>query len=252
MKKIFYYLIALLIALATAIVVFFDDIARNTIESYAQKSLNTPVKITEFRSDWLTGKINIDFIEVKNPTNFSNDNAFVLNHLSATLATETQGKLIILDQLEFDGLLFTLEQGKNQVNLVELLKVLDQKKSQIKSNISTDTNTSKQPYRLKIKSLSFVNTQLFIDTQWFKETVEVPNIVIHNFGNDQGIPVAQVGPELMKLALARIQSEVEKKGLRLSEQEIKESVRRKLREKLDELGGDLDNKAKKWLNKIGL
>ncbi|HIB28420.1 MAG TPA: hypothetical protein EYO47_03990 [Candidatus Thioglobus sp.] len=252
MKKIFYYFIILLALMATTIVVFFDDFAKNAVESYAQRSLNTPVKVTELRSDWSAKKINIDFIEVKNPSNFNNENAFVLNHLSATLANETQDKLIVLDQLEFDGLLFTLEQDQGKVNLVELLKKLDQQSIQTKDKVGVQKLTGKQPYRLKIKTLSLINTQLFVDTQWFKETVKVPDIIIVNFGNDQGILLAQVGPELMKLALRRIQIEVEKKGLRLSEQEIKESARRQIRGKLDELGADLDNKARKWLNKLGL
>ncbi|MEO1940429.1 MAG: hypothetical protein ABGX60_01005, partial [Candidatus Thioglobus sp.] len=105
--------------MATTTVVFFDDFAKNAVESYVQRSLNTPVKVTELRSNWSAKKINIDFIEVKNPSNFNNENAFVLNHLSATLSNETQDKLIVLDQLEFDGLLFTLEQDQGKVNLVE-------------------------------------------------------------------------------------------------------------------------------------
>lgn len=252
MKKIFYYFIILLALVATTTVVFFDDFAKNAVESYAQRSLNTPVKVTELRSDWSEKKININFVEVKNPSNFINENAFVLNHLSATLANETQDKLIVLDQLEFDGLLFTLEQDQGKVNLVELLKKLDRQATQTKDKVSVQKSTGKLPYRLKIKTLSLINTQLFVDTQWFKETVKVPDITIVNFGNDQGIVLAQVGPELMKLALRHIQTEVEKNGLKLSEQEIKESARRQIRGKLDELGADLDNKARKWLNKLGL
>ncbi|MBL6977243.1 MAG: hypothetical protein ISR70_04205 [Candidatus Thioglobus sp.] len=252
MKKIVYFILALIIVLAGATYVFFDRIAKTAIESYAQQSLSAPVSIKEVRSDWSAGKINIDFVEVGNPAGFANDNAFVLNHLSAELA-EQQGELIILERLEFDGLLFTLEQQDSRVNLVELLKQLDQQSpaSQGSTSSSSISVPSQQQsnYRIKINKLSFINTQLFIDTQWFKDTVVVPNIIIQNFGRSQGMPVAQVGAELMKIALMRIQSEVEKNGLRLSEQEIKQSIQRQLRQKLEDSVKDLD--AGKLLEKLG-
>ena len=48
--------------LAGATYVFFDRIAKTTIESYAQQSLSAPVSIKEVRSDWSAGKLNIDFV----------------------------------------------------------------------------------------------------------------------------------------------------------------------------------------------
>ena len=80
----------------------------------------------------------------------------------------------------------------------------------------------------------------------------MPDLTIHNFGGQNGIPLAQVGAEIMKVALTRIQTEVEKNGLRLNEREIKESVNRQLQKKLNTLTDDLDDKAKNWLKKLGL
>ena len=240
-----------------AFISFFDTIAKNVAETYAQKSLSTAVSIAEFRSDWDQAQVNIDFIEVANPTNFSNKNAFVLNHLSVSLSDQTQDELVVLEQLEFDGLLFTLEQNDGQVNLVEILKQLNQQPKGVnqKSSIehpSENESSHEESFRVKINQLKFVNTQLFVDTKWFKETVIVPDVIINNFGGQNGIPLAQVGSEIMKVALTRIQAEVEKKGLRLSEREIKESARRQLQGKLNTLTDELDGEAKNWLKKLGL
>ena len=257
MKKIFYYLLALILVAIISLVIWFDTIAKNAVESYAQKSVGSSVTVGEFRSDWDQFQVNIDFIEVANPPNFANKNAFVLNHLSAALSEQSQDKLVVLDQLEFDGLLFTLEQNKDQVNLVELLNQLNRKPKNTHKNVSTEhspnqNNNSYESCRVKIKQLNFVNTQLFIDTQWFKETVVVPNVMITDFGGKSGIPLDQVGSEIMKVALSRIQAEVEKKGLRLNEQEIKEGINRRLQGKLNTLTDELDGKAKNWLKKLGL
>ncbi len=255
MKKILTYLLLLTAIAIVAFVVFFDRLSKNAIEAYAQQSLKTPVSIGELRSDLSAGKINLDFIEVKNPSHFKNENAFVLNHLDLEINPESDEDLIILEQLKFDGLLFTLEQDDDKVNLVTLLKNLESSPS-VNNNIqyqnTTDFANEHSDTRVTIKSLAFVNTQLKIDTQWFKETVKVPDILIHDFGASRGIPINLVGAELMKIALRRIQDEVENQGLRLGEKEIKEGVRRQLESELEDIKGKLDDKAKGWLKKLGL
>ncbi len=257
MKKILYFLLVLIIAVVIVIITLFDSFAKRGVESYVQDVLKTSVHVGEFRSDWAKGQLKLDFVEVKNPTVFNNENAFVLNHLNILLSDQTEDDLIVLEHVEFDGLLFTLEQSENRVNLVELLQKLNNqtgsKHSSIKPNYSSSaSNQNNEQYRVIIKNLNFINAQLHVDTQWFKETLEVPDVFVRNLGAEQGIPIDQVGAELMKIALVRIQSEVEKQGLKLGEREIKEGLKRKLKSKLNTLSDDLDGKAKVWLEKLGL
>ena len=255
MKKILTYLFVLVLIVIGAMVLFFDGITKSVIETYAQQALKTPVHIAEFRSDLSVGKVNIDFVEVRNPEHFKNENAFVLNHLSLIIDTESTDDLIVIEHLEFDGLLFTLEQSDNQVNLVTLLKSLESI-----SNTSDQSIVEGKPVKIEeqaearviIKDLNFINTQLKIDTQWFKDVVDVPDVSIHHFGTPNGIPMSRVGAELMKIALRRIQDEVENKGLRLGEKEIKEGIRRQLEGELEGLKGKLDGKARDWFRKLGL
>ena len=255
MKKILTYLFVLVLIVIGAMALFFDGITKSAIETYAQQALKTPVRIAEFRSDLSAGKVNIDFVEVRNPEHFKNKNAFVLNHLSLLKSDESTLDLIVLESLEFDGLLFTLEQSNNQVNLVTLLKNLESKSSVSNQSIveGKSVKTEKQTEaRVIIKDLSFINTQLKIDTQWFKDVVDVPDVSIRHFGEPSGIPISHVGVELMKIALRRIQNEVENKGLRLGEKEIKEGIRRQLEGGLEGLKGKLDGKARDWFRKLGL
>ena len=255
MKKILTYLLLLITIVIATFIIFFDGISKTAIEFYAQQALKTPVSIAEFRSDLSAGKINIDFVEVRNPKHFKNENAFVLNHLSLLKSDESTLDLIVLESLEFDGLLFTLEQSNNQVNLVTLLKNLESKSSTSNQSIveGKSVKTEKQTEaRVIIKDLSFINTQLKIDTQWFKDVVDVPDVSIRHFGTPNGIPMSRVGAELMKIALRRIQDEVENKGLRLGEKEIKEGIRRQLEGELEGLKGKLDGKTRDWFRKLGL
>lgn len=255
MKKILTYLFVLVLIIVGAMALFFDGITKSAIETYAQQALKTPVHIAEFRSDLSVGKVNIDFVEVRNPEHFINKNAFVLNHLSLIIGTESTDDLIIIEHLEFDGLLFTLEQSDNQVNLVTLLKNLEPKSSVSSQNTVKDQENKIEKQteaRVIIKNLTLANTQLKIDTQWFKGVVDVADVSIRHFGAPKGIPMSRVGSELMKLALRRIQDEVENQGLRLGEKEIKEGIRRQLKGELEGIKGKLDGKAKDWLRKLGL
>ncbi len=258
MKKLLTYLLLLIIIVVIGFVVFFDGLSKSAIEAYAEKSLKTPVAISEFRSDLSAGKINMDFIEVKNPSHFKNENAFVLNHLDLKISPESDDDLIILERLELDGLLFTLEQANNRVNLVTLLKNLEPSTDANNNDVqrqniaSTAESQSGSDTRVIINQLNFVNTQLKIDTKWFKDTVEVPDVRIRNFGASSGVPLNFVGAELMKIALRRIQTEVENQGLKLGEKEIKEGIRRQLEGELEGLKGKLDDKAKGFLKKLGL
>ena len=153
MKKILTYLFVLVLIVIGAMVLFFDGITKSVIETYAQQALKTPVHIAEFRSDLSVGKVNIDFVEVRNPEHFKNENAFVLNHLSLIIDTESTDDLIVIEHLEFDGLLFTLEQSDNQVNLVTLLKNLEPKSSVSSQNAVIDKQI-KLKNKLRLVSLS--------------------------------------------------------------------------------------------------
>lgn len=255
MKKILTYIILLIVLILGAIFVFFDDIGKSITQTYLEKTLKTPVHISQFSSDFSAKTLKMDFIEVKNPKHYQNENAFVLNHLTLTLNPYSDKQLIVVDQLEFDGMLFTLEQNRNQVNLLAMLNQLqaNTKNKHNKSNIvTTSPDNTLSDRRVIIKDLSFIGTQLKIDTQWFKDTISVPDIRLYEFGGHQGVPIHLLGSELMKIALVEIQQALEKQGLRLGEKEIKEGIRRQLESEIHELKDSLDDKAKGWLKKLGL
>lgn len=255
MKKILTYITLIIVLALGAIFIFFDDIGKSLTETYLAKTLKTPVHISQFSSDFSKRTLKMDFIEVENPKHYQNENAFVLNHLTLAINPYSEKQLIIVDQLEFDGMLFTLEQNRNQVNLLALLNQLQANTNtgHIQSNTATETpNNRLSDRRVIIKDLSFVGTQLKIETQWFRDTISVPDIRIYEFGGHEGVPIHLLGSELMKIALIEIQKALENQGLRLGEKEIKEGIRRQLESELHELTDSLDDKAKGWLKKLGL
>ena len=110
MKKIIYTLLSLIVIVTVAVIILFDSIGKKISQQYATELLKTPVKISQFSSDFSKKSINIDFIEVKNPPNFNKKNALSLDHFSLKVG-DINDDFIIIDELVFDGLEFILDQN---------------------------------------------------------------------------------------------------------------------------------------------
>ncbi len=265
MNKIGYFLIGLIVILVLIMMFVFDPIGKKYVQEYAQNILRTPITISQFSSSFWDKRLNIDFIEVHNPPNFNNKDAFYLDHFVLKIGNDTTLDLIVIDELSFDGMHFILEQNKTNVNLVTLIDNLG------KSSNDTTLSSSEETHgvidkRIKINQFNVINTTLKIDTKWLKETIKVPNINLQKFGGSSGITLNKVGQELMEIVLNNLEDALEKKGIELGEKEIKETLIRKLwidniqeNFKLDKFKESLDfsetkklqNQAKDLFQKLG-
>ncbi len=259
MKKIIYKLLGLVVVLVVAVVFFIDSIGKDYAQDYAQKLLKTPVSISQFDSHILDKSLNINFIEVQNPPNFKGKNAFSLDYFSLKIG-DISDNLIVIDEIKFDGLKFTLEQNANKVNLTQLLDNLE------KQNKSTSATTSKaqenQEKRIKIKRFKVNNISLKVDTKWLKTTLKVPNISVHNFGGNSGAKIDEIGKQVIKEILHSLKKALEEKGIEAGKKEIEADLRRKIEQKLGIQGGldslkkqldtdEIKNKAKDLFKSFG-
>ncbi|SMN11967.1 Phage-related tail protein [uncultured Candidatus Thioglobus sp.] len=250
MKKIIYKLLVLVVVLLLLAVFFIDSIGKNYAQKYIQNLLKTPVEISQFESSIFDKSLNIDFINVRNPPNFQNKNAFSLNHFFLKIGA-IDDDLIIIDKIELDGLKFTLEQNSNQVNLTQLLNNL--KKQDEKDSVSVAAKSQEsQEKRIKIKQLKVINIHLKLDTKWLKTTLKVPNISAHNFGGESGVGIDEIGEKIVKTILQRLKKTLEKQGIDAGKKEIEASLRRKIEQQLGIESDEIVNKAKKLFKNFGL
>jgi hypothetical protein len=87
---------------------------------FIQFNLKTPVEISQLNTHLFDKSLNIDFIEVQNPSNFKHKNTLSLDHFLLKIGTISHN-LIVIDEIKLDELHFALEQNANQVNLTQLL-----------------------------------------------------------------------------------------------------------------------------------
>lgn len=242
MKKIIYTLLGLIVTVTIVIITLLDPIGKKISQQYATELLKTPVKISQFSSDFLDKSINIDFIEVKNPPNFKNENAFSLDHFSLKVG-DSDNNLIVLDEIFLDGLAFTLEQNDSNVNLTQLIDNLDQAPSQ-SSDVSSSDNSNTNEKRIKIKHFKVSNISLKVDSEWLRTTLKVPNISISNFGGDSGIRIDKIGKEVTKKIMNNLRKALEEKGIEAGKKEIEASLRRKIAQQLGVASDELKDTVK--------
>ena len=249
MKKLLYLLllIALIIALS------FDALFKSVLETMASKAMKTEVSISQLKTDFAKQQLNLDFIEVKNSPAFKNDNALSVGHIIGRVG-DNNSQVLNIETLQFDDILFTLEQNRNQVNLVELFKQLEQ--NQTSQSIDTDSESGvvshKDEKRVLINDLSFTRVKVYIDSELVNGVFDVPDITIRDFGAPKGVAVDQISTELMRLVLIEVQKQVEDQGLKLTEESIKAGIRKQLQNELDSLKGEIGDKAKNWIKQLGL
>ncbi|SMN14676.1 Phage-related tail protein [uncultured Candidatus Thioglobus sp.] len=225
MKKIIYGLLTLVIIAVFAITFLFDGVAKDYAQDYVKNLLKTPVKISQLESSFLDKTLSIDFVEVQNPPSFNNKNALSLNHFSLEMG-DISDDLIVINKVKFDGLEFVLEQNSTQVNLSTLIDNLD--KISTKATESSDSSAQ----RIKIKRLEVNNISLKIDTDWLRTTLKVPNISVSHFGGNSGVEMDKIGKEVAQEILSNLKKALEKQGIEAGKKKIKETLMRKIGNKL--------------------
>lgn len=241
MKKIIYALLGLIIVAVIAITFAFDPIGKKYAQEYAQNLLKTSVSISQFDSSFWDKSLNIDFVEVQNPPGFKNKNAFSLDHFFLRVDDETTADFIVIDELRFEGIEFTLEQDGSSVNLTKLIDALKSRET----SSSTKTLDSDSAKRIKINTFKVEDVVLKVDTQFLQTTVNVPNIVTHNFGGNAGTELSQIGKQIVAEILQNLKKTLAKEGIEAGKKKIKETLIRKIGDKLG-IGGlqekiNLDN-----------
>lgn len=226
MKKIIYILLTLIVIAVITAMVFINPIAKKQAQAYAQALLKTPVSISQFDASLLDKTLRIDFIEVQNPPNFKNKNAFSVDHFVFKIG-DVDSNLVTVDTLKFDGIAFVLEQSGTRINLTELannVKVVEKR--------SAESGDKSDNQRVKIKRFMVENMRLIIDTDWLKTTLKVPSISSTNFGGGSGVRVDEMGKRVVSEILQNLEKALKKKGIEVGKQEIEATLKRKITQKL--------------------
>ena len=253
-------LLSLVVLLAVLVLLSADRLLQRQLQSHATQTLNTPVSIGDVSADLLQADLRVDFVKVDNLPGFKKPHLATLDHMTLEVG-QVDSKRLLIDQLIFDGTVFYLEQKQDRVNLIQWFQQLEgaqstaPSQSTVPSQRADHSRAPHQPssaWRVAIKQLAFVNTQISVDSEFLVDTLVVPDTMIQDFGGAQGVEAQQLGAELSRVILSRAQKVLEERGLRFAEDQIKASLRKQLEKELDGLEGQLGDKAKDLFKKLGL
>ncbi|SFV69868.1 Phage-related tail protein [hydrothermal vent metagenome] len=246
--KIIKKITIVLIIIIAGFVIFRDNLLKTFVEQQGSSLLNTALVIEEFNSDLLERTLNIKNIHIANLIGFQDKDAFTLNNIH--LEINKKGKTIIVEKLNINNISLYLEQKNNRVNLYEIYNYLDNKHKS-KQETSDDkkptkhSTNKKEEYIVLIKYLSITNMNVRINSELIKEKIQIPDIIIY----DLKAPLSKVSAKLMKIILDKMKKNIQKAGIDFGKKELKKTVIKKLKEKVNELIGD---DAKKILKGFGL
>ena len=243
-------LLSLLLLLLVLAFLSADRLLQWYVQQSASGALNTPVSVSDVRVDVLQGRLNIDFVQVDNLPGFKAPHLAKLDHLNLEI-DRVDDHLLVADRLVFDGLSFHLEQDQNRVNLIQWFQTLEQGIPSTSSG-STQTGKHASKWRVAIKEVSFINTQVSVDSEFLVDALSVPDTQVRDLGGAHGVEADQLGAELARIVLSRAQRVLEERGLRFAEDQIKASLRKQLEKELGGLEDQLGDKAKSLFKKLGL
>ena len=229
--KIIKLTLFILIITVGLLFIFVDDIAKTVVENQASKTLSTDVRVGSINSSFSEKYLKINNLEVTNPAGFKSQNALKIKRINIQLGSQTNGELLIIENLDFDDIIANLEQSPKGINIKILADGLEPKDEDHDAT-SNHSSSEDGDTKIIIKNFTIKNSKIFVNTDIFNEKMDFPNITLKNIGGENGVNAKNIGTVLVKILLDEIQNAVKKKGLDMAKDKLKENLTRKISEKI--------------------
>lgn len=248
MKKTIYGITGLIVLAMILLVVFFDTLSKGVAESVATKKFKTEVVIKKIETEFFNRAATIKNIIIANPQGFKKPTAFSLDKIYIKIGEDND--LLVIKKLNFEGLFLNFSQQKLRVNLYELYDNLglENQEADKTKELKNKEKIKKSSLKIIIKSLTFTNIKVNLNSSYYKKDIKIPNISISDFGKKEGgIPADKVPQKIMKFVLDNMKKEVKKQGIIFGKKELQKSFMKKTNEKIK----GLKKKAESFLKGLG-
>ncbi len=165
------------------------------IKGQLEQNFNAKATVKGLKFSIFNGELNIKSITVKNPAEFTANNAIVLEGL--TIKLEPKSLLhatILIDHIIIKALQVQLEANNHGINLLKFQQynkqIIEQQSLTQNSNNSDNADQEKMVAigMLKIESLAIRN-DMFSEAN---ASIQIENIVIKDIGTNAGVPMSQL------------------------------------------------------------
>lgn len=215
-RKISIFIVLIFLAMLSTIIYFWislNSIVADSIEKHGTQIMQTSVTVGKVNIKPFSGTGSIQNIQIANPKDFSQPNAFTLNNITLTLEPTTLlSHVIVIDQLTIAAPRVFYEKNASGISNIQIFKNnLEQYLENHKTH-NTPSNKSEQHDKKNhkqkvfiIKQLTIQNTQMYITLNDHTVQVNLPAFKVNNIGsNTHGATPAQISKILLTAFLKNI------------------------------------------------
>lgn len=249
----------LLIALAAGAAWYFlsgaGEFIRAQIEQQGSKFLSTSVSVSAVDLALADGRLTISGLAVKNPSGFSDNNAFSLNDITFDIG-DVMSEPYVIQEVSINAPQVLYEVDENGKGNLLVLKDNLTKQLPQSTEPPADTKSDAANPLLMIENVTVSNVQLRInfeklstgDIQLEQKAYDVtlPTFKAGPIGKPNGIPADQAGAAIANEMLSNIIKQAKSEA----KKRLEEAAKAKAKEKLDEKKDELLDKAKDKLKGI--
>lgn len=180
-------------------------------------------------------------INLSNPENYSQPNAFSLGEMTLDINLESlTSSPIIIDAIVIKSpqafVQFTETGGSN---IQDILDAIERNTPKTDTSAEEPASNDKEP-QIKVSKIILAGTALTIDLSAFgnkEHSATLPDITLSNVGGDGGLPASQLGSEIVKQALSNIWKQAKATQKKKLVDSAKDKLKEKAKKKLTDLFG---------------
>ncbi len=215
-----------------------NDLIKAKIEQVGKQITEQSVTVKSVDIKLFKGAGTIKGVALSNPQKYKANSLFSLNEVTLDINLESlTTDIIIIDKIIIESpeviVEFTKTGGSNLQDIISTMNKNLIKSTTDKKSVEPVTNTVEAI--IKVKQFILAGVALTVDLTELGNKVHrktLTDINLINIGGDTGLPVSQLGAELLKQTLSSILKQVKKEQRKQIKDKVKEKMKGKVKERL--------------------
>jgi len=243
-KKLLISIVALVLLVSAGAFFYLDSIVKNGIEVVGSQVLGTGVTVSSVALSPLNGTGGITDLRIENPEGYSEDYIFELGYVSVNINTAT----VFTDVIEIESVtiaqpIITYETRITTDNVRALLANLPGGESGSATSTSSSGESSK---KLIIRELQILDPQLNLSAGLVSAPIQLPNIILHDIGEDGGSATVA---EALREVLSALRTSILRADLP-SMDLLKDSIESSVQDGVERAGQAIDSAVENLGNRL--
>jgi hypothetical protein len=211
--------IALVVVVAVLGIASVGRIVQAAVEKGGSHALGVPTTLAEANIGLFSGEFGMSGLEVANPAGFEREHFLSMNQAELAVSLGSlRSELVEVPRVVFDGIALSLERREGKTNYGTILENLERLKGERESGgeeppgeeepAEKEEKDDAPQKRFVVRQVVLRNIVAHVDLlpvggQWTKTSIELPELVLENVGNEEG-SIADVTSQVVTALIAAV------------------------------------------------